>query len=198
MDLLPPNPTDAALLALLAERREAALDTLMKRYWEGLYRKCWSFLRDEDAAKDCVQEIFIALWQHSTPETIHNLDHYLHQAARFRALTSIRSSKRKELVEQRGMRLTNLLLNGDGLDALMLKELKEKLERVISGFPEQQQQVWRLNREEGMTYPEIAKLLGISSKTVEKKMSASLKILRNEMGGQVGEAMILMVLFHLY
>lgn len=198
MDLLPPNPTDAALLALLAERREAALDTLMKRYWEGLYRKCWSFLRDEDAAKDCVQEIFIALWQHSTPETIHNLDHYLHQAARFRALASIRSSKRKELVEQRGVRLTNLLLNGDGLDALMLKELKEKLERVISGFPEQQQQVWRLNREDGMTYLEIAALLGISSKTVEKKMSASLKILRTEMGGQMGEVMILMILFHLY
>jgi len=36
MDLLPPNLTDAALLVLLAERSEAALDTLMKRYWEGL------------------------------------------------------------------------------------------------------------------------------------------------------------------
>ncbi len=69
---------------------------------------------------------------------------------------------------------------------------------MISGFPEQQQQVWRLNREEGMTYPEIAALLRISPKTVEKKMSASLKILRNEMGGQMGEAMILMILFHLY
>jgi RNA polymerase sigma-70 factor (ECF subfamily) len=62
--------------------------------------------------------------------------------------------------------------------------------RVVKTFPEQQQQVWRLNREEGMTYREIAEALGISPKTVEKKMSASLKTLRNEMGEAVMVALI--------
>jgi len=147
-------------------------------------------LRDEEIAKDCVQEIFISLWRHESPTGIENLSHYLHQAARFRALAAIKASKRKALIEENGARLTAGILYSDGLNSLLLKELKEKMEKVIQAFPEQQQQVWRLNREEGMTYREIAEALGISPKTVEKKMSASLKTLRNELGEAVMVALI--------
>jgi RNA polymerase sigma-70 factor (family 1) len=195
MSLLPPDTNDAALLASISQRKETALDTLMKRYWEGLFRKCYALLRDEDAAKDCVQEIFISLWRHESPTEIENLDHWLHQAARFRAMAAIRTAKRKALIEDHASKLTTIILYSDGLNSLLLKELKEKLEKVIGTFPEQQQQVWRLNREEGMTYKEIAEALGISQKTVEKKMSASLKILRKNFDKELGEAMVLGLLF---
>lgn len=192
MNIVPPNPTDATLLASISQRNETALDTLMKRYWEKLYRRCYSMLRDEEASKDCVQEVFIGLWRHESPAGIENLDHYLHQAARFRSLAVIRSSKRKALIEEHATKLTRFILYSDGLDSLLLKELKEKLERVINTFPVQQQQIWRLNREDGMTYREIAEALGISPKTVEKKMSASLKTFRNEMG----DAMMAVLIVH--
>ncbi|MEO8172419.1 MAG: sigma-70 family RNA polymerase sigma factor [Sediminibacterium sp.] len=182
MNLLPPNPTDAELLALIEQRQEMALGRVMERYGEELFRRCHSILKDESLARDCVQEVFISLWWHDSPTGIHNLSHFLKQSIRFRSLAMIRDSKFKEKIEQQSLALTQAVLQSDGLDGLLFKELKEKLERVISNFPLQQQQVWRMHREEGIMYKEIASQLGISQKTVEKKMSLSLKALRNEFG----------------
>ncbi len=73
MNLLPPDPTDAALLALIEERQEMALGAVMGRYGEELFRRCNAILKDEDLAKDCVQEVFISLWGHASPTNIQNL-----------------------------------------------------------------------------------------------------------------------------
>jgi RNA polymerase sigma-70 factor (family 1) len=193
MNFLPPDPTDAALLASISQRKESALDTLMKRYWEGLFRKCYSLLRDEDAAKDCVQEIFIAIWNQESVTDILNLEHYLYQAARLRAFAAMRSSKRRARYEEDASKLTSYILHSDALETLELKDLKEKLERVIATFPERKQQVWRMSREEGMSYAQIATELGISQKAVQKQMTKALKSLRNE----IGEAMVLAFAIHL-
>jgi RNA polymerase sigma-70 factor (ECF subfamily) len=182
MHLLPPDPTDASLLAMIEERQETALGRVMDRYGEELFLRCYSILKEEDLARDCVQEVFISLWWHASPTGIQNLSHFLKQSIRFRSLAVIRDSKFKARIEQQSQQLTQAVLQSDGLDWLLFKELKEKLEKVISSFPEQQQQIWRLHREEGLMYKEIASILGISRKTVEKKMSLSLKTLRNEFG----------------
>lgn len=182
MNFIPPDPSDAALLALIEQRDEAALGRVMDRYSGELFRRCFAILDEEDAARDCVQEVFISLWWHSSPTSIFNLSHFLKQSMRFRSMAMIRDNKFRTKIEKQSALLTQIILQSEGLDSLLLKELKERLEKVISTFPAQQQQVWRLHREDEMKYKEIALALGISQKTVEKKMSLSLKALRDEFG----------------
>ena len=60
------------------------------------------------------------------------------------------------------------------------KEFDERLKQVISELPEGQREVFLLNRINGKKYAEIAALLNISVKAVEKRMSGALQKLRSE------------------
>ena len=58
------------------------------------------------------------------------------------------------------------------------EEFKLKLTKAIASLSELQREVFLLNRIEGKKYREIADLLDISQKTVEKRMSGALQILK--------------------
>src|ERR1700676_2856428 len=84
---------DEDLVRLLRQSNELAFTELYERFWESLFTKAYNFLREEDAAKDCVQEVFIWLWQHRDTVKIDRVHSYLHQAARFQALKVLREQK---------------------------------------------------------------------------------------------------------
>ena len=55
--------SDEALCRRVAERDEAAFDSLVERYQARAYRLAWSILRDAEEARDVSQEAFIRLFQ---------------------------------------------------------------------------------------------------------------------------------------
>ena len=59
-------------------------------------------------------------------------------------------------------------------------EFKNKLQNAISNLTEGQRTAFLLNRIEGKKYREIAVILEISVKAVEKRMSLALASLRKE------------------
>ena len=179
---------DAQLLQLLADNREPALKELYDRYWDSLFAKAFNFLHNEDAAKDCVQEVFIWLWGHRQSVRIENVNSYLHQATRFQALKALREEKAATGFEQRLAGLSDHILTSDALE---FKELKTYLENLVNSLPEDQRLIFKLHREEALTYNQIAERLGISVKTVEKKMSLALRHLR----AHTDDAFIFLVFF---
>ncbi|MBD0366647.1 MAG: RNA polymerase subunit sigma-70, partial [Flavisolibacter sp.] len=58
--------------------------------------------------------------------------------------------------------------------------------------------IFRLSREEHLTYKQIAGRLNISEKTVEKKMSICLKHIRQALQENMGLSFSLLVSFYLY
>ena len=60
------------------------------------------------------------------------------------------------------------------------KEFKTKLQNAIADLTDGQREVFLLNRIDGMKYREIAEMLDISVKAVEKRMSGALKILKEK------------------
>ncbi len=65
------------------------------------------------------------------------------------------------------------------------KQFKEKLEHVIDSLPEASRVVFLMSRMDGKKYSEIAELLDIGVKAVEKRMSIALKILRSEISDKL-------------
>ena len=66
-------------------------------------------------------------------------------------------------------------------DQLSKKELDEQYKINLTRLTPQRQKVFRLSREEDMTYAEIAAHLNLSVKTVEAHMTASLQFMRNSL-----------------
>lgn len=185
------NYTDTELLLALPARSNAVLNEIIERYWESLFNKAYSFLRDEDLAKDCVQQVFISLWQRQErASAIERLESYLHQAVRYQALKAIRSQMAAREMEQRLARATDKIITSD---LLAHKELLKLIRQLIDSLPEDQRTIFKAHREEELTYSQIAERLNISVKTVEKKMSLSLRYLRMHLS----DFLVFAITFHL-
>jgi len=62
------------------------------------------------------------------------------------------------------------------------REYRQQVSKVIASLPEIYRETFLLSREENLTYKEIAEQLHISEKAVEKRMSKSLRLLREAIG----------------
>ena len=59
--------------------------------------------------------------------------------------------------------------------------LSDKIAEAIESLPEKRRQIFKLSREQGLKYQEIADQLGLSVKTVETHMGLALKQLREQL-----------------
>ena len=66
-------------------------------------------------------------------------------------------------------------------EELETADLREYIYSLIGMLPPRQKEVFKLSREEHLTYGEIAQKLQISEKTVERHMGEALKFLRKNL-----------------
>ena len=90
-------------------------------------------------------------------------------------LKAIRAQKTDEQFYSRLAAVTSDIVYDN---PLLFKEQEALLREIMSGLPDDCKLVFKLSREEHLTYKQIANQLNISEKTVEKKMSICLKHIR--------------------
>jgi RNA polymerase sigma-70 factor (ECF subfamily) len=166
---------DNDLLSFIKEGDHAAFTEIYERYWKLLFRTAHHILQDREAAQDVIQNIFVSLWHRKETVQIGNLKAWLQQATRFAVFTAIREKKHDESFYERLASVTAEIITDN---PLLFKEQQQLLKQLIDSLPEDCREAFRLSREENMTYKQIAALLGISEKTVEKRLSKSLAHIR--------------------
>lgn len=159
------------------------LEELFREHYVELCAFVYGYVASDDAAEDVVQDIFLSIWKDPArwTERADKLRILLYVAARNRALDHLRYRQVRERHARRatGADLPNPFPAAD--IALAQQEIEVALNSAIAELPGSARQIFLLNREEGLTYREIAERLGISIKTVETQMSRSLKKLRSSM-----------------
>jgi len=166
---------DGELAILLEQGCELAFTEIYQRYWKNLHDFAERQLREQWPAKDCVQEVFVALWRNRSERRIACLEGYLLQAVRFQACKAIQSRKSARSFYQYARYTAPASYFKDHVS---LKEMQSGFDKVLAGLPEKQRAIFTMHREGQVTYKQIAEKLGIFVKTVEQKMSLSLKSLR--------------------
>jgi RNA polymerase sigma-70 factor (family 1) len=167
--------TDHELLRMISQNDELAFSEIYNRYWKLLYTSAHNILQVKAAAQDAVQEVFISLWKRRADLRIDALQPYLHQAVRFQVFKAIRAEKTDQAFFNRLSLISRDILFED---PLLFKELETLYQQLILALPPDEQEIFRLHRDSGLTYKQIAEQKNISVKTVEKKMSRSLRELR--------------------
>ncbi|HRE50446.1 MAG TPA: sigma-70 family RNA polymerase sigma factor [Flavitalea sp.] len=169
---------DAELLQCISENDEGAFSEIYRRYAAHMFITAFNILRRRAGAEDAVQEIFINLWKRRGELQIDSLKAYLHQSARYRALRMYKDERKADSFYERLTQATSDILQDD---PVVFRDIQQILQKIILTLPGDQQVIYRLHREQRLTYSEIAKNLDISVKTVEKKMSKSLKSIRPQL-----------------
>lgn len=181
--------TDLELVVLLKQDQEAAFTEIYLRYWNLLYTTANNILGDAELAKDTIQTVFISIWQRRAELNIQNLKAYLLQAVRFAVFKVIREQKVNDAFYERLAQVTVEIIHDN---PLLYKEQQELLNKLINTLPQDCREAYHLSREENLTYKQIAFQLNISEKTVEKRLSKSLKHIRN--GLSVGTCVAVIML----
>ena len=144
-----------------------------KAIWNFVYFKCGN--RDE--ANDLVQEAFVKLWNNCAKVPPEKAKSFLYTVANNAFLNAV--AHKKVVLNFENSKGSSL--NNQSPEFLLEeKEFKIKLENAISNLTEAQRTAFLMNRIEGKKYKEIAELLGISVKAVEKRMSQALSSIKKE------------------
>lgn len=137
-----------------------------------------TMLRDEDAAEELVQNMFMKIWEKREllkPET--SVKAYLYKCVHNEALNYIKHQS----IKTKYQNYATYSINSKSEPAssrVELSELELKLRQALNELPEQCRTIFQLSRYEELKYREIAEQLGLSIKTVENQMGKALKLLR--------------------
>ncbi len=136
-----------------------------------LYYRCG----DEALAADLVQEAYLRLWRNCARVRYPKAKAFLFQVANRLFLDEV---KHRKVVERFYLQRPEMDNATDPGFLLEEEEFRKQLESAITRLPEGQRVVFLLNRVDKLTYQEIAELVGISVKAVEKRMQKALQQLR--------------------
>ncbi|MGN6178729.1 MAG: RNA polymerase sigma factor [Mucilaginibacter sp.] len=186
--------SDGELIILLKSGDQRAFTVLYNRYWRLIYAHVYKMIRDEDEAKDIVQEIFSGMWLKADQVPVQeNLLPYLYTIARNKVLNVFRHHKYRDDYFNSLVKYASEV-SEDTLLYLDERDLMVAIEREIAALPPRMRQVFEMSRKEHLTYKEIGKRLGTSDETVKKQINKSLKIIRFNLREAGGAAILLLLL----
>ncbi|MFV0378029.1 MAG: RNA polymerase sigma-70 factor [Mangrovibacterium sp.] len=171
--------TDLQLFSKLLGDDEQAFSELFHRYYSVLCAFVFRYLGDEAATEELVQELFVRMWEKRKQLTIQtSVKSYLYRAVK----NELINRKNHEKVEQKYRKLLQQDEIELGAEQVLPEPgLMRKIEASIESLPPKRKEIFRLSREKGLSYREIAEQLGISVKTVEAQMGQALKQLREDL-----------------
>lgn len=154
-----------------------AFEKLFYIYYASLCLFASQYVKNDDAAEELVQDVFYKVWSKRHTINIENsVKQYLFKAVKYQCINLLQHN-RIALSYQHKV-LEDTMQNVDTKPYFLEVGLRQKIERCILSLPEKRREIFKLSREEGLRYKEIAERLNISVKTVETQMGLALKQLR--------------------
>lgn len=190
------NPkSDQDLLIFLRQGDIKAFDELYHRYAKKLMAFALTFFADQTIAEEAVQEIFIRIWEKRWElDESKSFKSYLFQAVKFYMFNYIRDRKVSCPYED----VSEATFSQDNLveKKLHYEELEAAAQLLIGRLPHVQQQVFRLNKFEGLSPQEIAERMNLSKRTIEHHIYLATKTVKSELLHHISiSAMIFLFVF---
>ncbi len=184
------------LLIRLKNGDMMAFDQIYDHYSHKLFSFIFKILKDEAEAEDIVQEVFLKIWESRYKlDDSKFLNSYVFTIAYNNSIDLIRKRINNSKYLEHLKYSSIFQISTTTISDVEFNDLNEKVNKLIADLPERQNQVYLLHRERGLTYPEIAKQLGISKNTVENHMGKALKYLHQNLDNSLLVNMLFVCLF---
>ena len=151
---------------------EVDFKELYNKYSRSIFNYLFFLSGDDSLAKDLVQDTFLKVWERRNEIQMQSIKGLLYTIAK-RLYLDKQKKKKVRFEFWRGRKSRHS--NRDPQHQLEEKEFYELLINSIEKLPQEQKEVFLMNRIEKLKYREIAVRLDISIKTVEKRMSKALR-----------------------
>ena len=173
-----PECSDEELMDLLKQQDQFAFTEVYNRYWTFVYSHIFKMLKDEEEAKDSVQEVFSNLWLKADQlKSNQNLAGLLYRSSRNHVFNLIEKNQVRQNHIQSLTEFVNTV-DPNTVDQIDEKQLQAIIELEIAKLPPKMRRIFELSRKDELSHQEIAHKLDLSYQTVKKQVQNALKIIR--------------------
>jgi len=172
-----PDPSDERLLSAARAGDRAALETLLERHQEQVYRFGMKMCRDPEDAKDVLQDTLLAMARSVRDfRGASSISTWLYTIARSFCIKKRRRSKfapdeERSLetdVAAEARRLSSPSVDAE--EAIAGKQVERALEQAIAGLDPMYREVLLLRDVEGLIAPAVAEVLGVTIQAVKSRL----------------------------
>src|SRR5215203_4494957 len=171
----------ASLLEKLIERiaynNDAnAYKELFLLYHERLLNFSITITHSKESAEEVVSDVFLKIWvNRSTLATIENFHLYIYIITKNLSINRALKEKREQSfsLDETVVDAKNIYFDPEQL--MITSEMQKRVQSAIETLPPKCRLIFKLIREDGLKYKEVAELLNLSLKTIENQMTIALK-----------------------
>jgi RNA polymerase sigma-70 factor (family 1) len=162
--------------------------TEMFHYYNGrLFPFVRRLTKSETIAEEIVQEVFLRLWiNREKVAVMENPGAWLFTVASNLSITHLRNVVTTAVKHAAAYHRNESKITDSPLNRLDGKEMAAIIEAAVRKLPPRQQEIFRLNRYQGLKNHEIAEKLAISNSTVKGHLNLALKSIREHINTQTG------------
>jgi RNA polymerase sigma-70 factor (ECF subfamily) len=147
--------------------------------FSNLTKFSFSFVHSKEAATEIVDELFVQLWvKRADIMKINDLRVYLYTATKNASLNYI-SKKAKQIEVEPYENLIVQMTDVVSPEQIMItKEMLQKIKEAVDSLPPRCKLIFKFVREDGLSYSEVAEILGLSIKTIDAQMVIAVSRIR--------------------
>jgi RNA polymerase sigma-70 factor (family 1) len=161
----------------IASGNELMLAELYTIFHKRLQHFARAITRNSEIAEEVVDDVFVKLWNRREKTTeIENLTVYLYVAVKNQSLNAL-SKKAQELVtasfDYLDIEIEEAI--GDPEELMITEEMMHRMQNAVDELPPRCKMIFKLIREDGLKYKDVAQILNISVNTIDVQMAIAVK-----------------------
>lgn len=168
---------DKDLVFRLHDDDIGAFDILYQKYHQAIYRNIFKLTKDDDIARDILQDIFVALWEKRADiNPDQSVSGWLFVLSFNKSISYLRKKVRETAIVNTMPFAETETDNGD---VQLMDEQYYLLQQAINQLSPQRKKVFTLCKLEGKTYEEAAEKLNLSKHTVKEYLGHAVVAVKN-------------------
>jgi RNA polymerase sigma-70 factor (family 1) len=164
------------LTAIALNNDQAAYKELFILLHSRLKQFAYSILKSTEESEELVSDLFIRIWEKRDQLTaIESPLLYFYTTAKNLAFTRLNKQKRQQSLSAEDWLVQMNSIYFDPEQLMMTEEMVRQIKQAVNDLPPRCRIIFKLIKEDGLKYKEVAELLHLSVKTIEAQMAIALR-----------------------
>jgi len=170
------NEEKRVVLQKIADGDQEAFRKFYLFFRNRLIHFAFAMVKGKDSSEEIVEDVFIKLWQsRASLINIENIKVYLYAAVKNTSLNYIAKKARQNITDPFDHINIEQREGQDPEKILITSEMFSRLKAAVDSLPPRCKMIFKLVREDGLKYKEIAEILNISVNTIDAQMAIAVK-----------------------
>jgi len=170
------GPFHENLIKQVVAGNEEAFRKVYHQFYNKLLQFAFVLTKNKEASEELVEDVFIKIWKNKhQAASIRNLKVYLYTATKNTCLNYL-SSKANENISKPFDAINIELSDSICPEKLFIyHETFSKIKNAVETLPPKCKMIFKLIREDGLKYKEVAEILNLSPHTVDAQMTIAIR-----------------------